>query len=88
MDIQPLGSQMNKIKGLNPVTYDWKTGGKDIGFVAEDLNNTYPEFVKYSNKGEAQGISYDKMVSVLVKTIQEQEIQIQSAKESIKNLKK
>ena len=88
-NIRPIDSQLGKIAKLKPVTYNWKANKKsDIGFIAEDINNVYPEFVKQTNKGEAMGVNYAKMVSVLVKTLQEQDDQIQSYEDKIKNLKK
>ena len=87
-NIQPLDNQIDNIKGLNPVTYDWKTGGKDIGFLADELNETYPELVAKDKFGDVSGINYSKMVSLLVKSVQEQQIQIENINNKIKNIKK
>jgi hypothetical protein len=59
---------------LQPVEFDWKTNKKhDMGFVADSVENIYPNLVSKNEYGEVEGMNYSKMVSVLVKTIQEQQ---------------
>jgi hypothetical protein len=73
-NIQPLGSQLSNIMQLQPVEFDWKTNKKhDMGFVADSVENIYPNLVSKNEYGEVEGMNYSKMVSVLVKTIQEQQ---------------
>ena len=51
---------------LNPVSYIRKDDNrKEYGFIAEELQLIYPEFVG------GEGINYPKMVSILVSSIKE-----------------
>jgi hypothetical protein len=43
-NIQPLYSQWDKLRNIEPVTFDWKVDGRpDIGFIAQDIYNSYPQ---------------------------------------------
>ena len=44
---------------------------KDKGLIAEEVQMVYPEFVTLNEDGTTQGIKYSKLVSVLIKSIQE-----------------
>jgi hypothetical protein len=88
-NIQPLGSQLTNIMNLQPVEFDWKTNKKhDIGFVADSVENVYPNLVSKNAQGEVEGMNYSKLVSALVKSIQEQQEQIIALADQIKSLKK
>lgn len=73
-NIKPLGSVMDKIKLLNPVTYTYKHDGEaakmnlpktpQIGLIAQELEKVFPEFVKTDRKKNADG-SYSKDVNGL-----------------------
>ncbi len=61
-----------KVLGLEGVSFTWKaTGEEDIGLIAEDVEDIYPEFVGRDAEGEVSGIEYGKLVSVLIAAIQE-----------------
>ena len=68
---------------LAPVSFNWKKDNRhDIGLIADDLNEIYPEFVSKDGE-EIEGISYTKLIPVLIssiqelkKTIDEQQLQI------------
>ena len=66
------------IYNLRPVTFDWKdTGHRDYGLIAEEVNEHLPELVKKSDiTGEVEGIKYTKLTSLLIKTVQKQQEQI------------
>lgn len=79
-NIQTIPSQLSQVKKLNPVSYNRiETNRKEIGLIAEEVNEIYPEFV--ANKG----INYPKMVSVLVSAIKELSDKVDSQSEMIKN---
>lgn len=78
-DITEMRSQLNNLKKLKPVMYKRKeTGKEEIGLIAEDVAEVYPEFVRFVD-GKAEGINYSKMVSVLVQTINEMEDRLTKA---------
>jgi hypothetical protein len=87
-NVTQLTSQLDKINQLRPVEFDWKSNQRhDIGFIAEDVQKIYPEVVNTNDQGEVEGLSYSKMVSLLVKGMQEQQQQIKSLTDEINNLK-
>ncbi len=66
------------VNKLRPISFDWKDGGmKDIGFGAEDIAKIDPRFVTYNDKGEVEGVKYDRMTTVLANAVKEQQEQIE-----------
>jgi hypothetical protein len=63
---------------LRPVSFDWKTTGKhDIGLIAEETLEHLPEIVQVGADGQAEGIKYSKLTSLLIKAVQDQQHQIE-----------
>ena len=82
-NIQPLESQLDNIYKLNPVSFDWKQDNKsDIGFIAEEVSEVYPNLVHYEDD-QIKGINYSKLTAVLVKALQDQQKQIDKLKQEI-----
>lgn len=76
-NIAPFSDGLSFINKLRPITFDWKTGGmQDIGFGAEDVAKINPLFVSYNEKGEVEGVKYDRVGVVLVNAVKEQQQQI------------
>ncbi len=72
---------------LQPVEFDWKSNKKhDIGFVADSVKEVYPNLVSTNAQGEVEGMNYSKLVSALVKSIQEQQFQINELQTKINKL--
>jgi hypothetical protein len=68
----------NSIYGLSHVMqmrsaqFEYKDDGRsDVGLIAEELQPIIPELVGTNKDGQADSVSYDRMVSVLIKAIQE-----------------
>jgi len=76
------------IYNLRPVTFDWKdTGHRDYGLIAEEVNEHLPELVQKSDTtGEVEGIKYTKLTSLLIKTVQKQQEQIDDLTNRINSL--
>jgi hypothetical protein len=75
------------INKLNPVAYDWKADGKsDEGLIAQEVQELVPNAVSQNEDGYYQ-MDYSKLVTPLIKAIQEQQEQIESLKSEIKLLK-
>jgi hypothetical protein len=88
-NVKPLGSQLHNVLQLQPVEFSWRSNQKqDIGFTAESVKNIYPNLVSENSKGEVEGMNYSKMVSALVKSIQEQQEQINILTKKLDNLTK
>ena len=86
--ILPLQDQIENIKKLEPVEFQWKKDKtKDIGFIAEKVEQIYPDLVAYEEDGKISGVQYSKLTTVLVKALQQQQEQIEELKEEIFILK-
>ena len=87
-NIVSLQDQLDNIKKLKPVEFEWKeTQKKDIGLIAEDVEKVYPQLVEYDDNGDLMGVKYSKITSLLIKAVQEQQEQIEELKEEIFILK-
>jgi hypothetical protein len=70
-NITPLEAQLANIMQLNPVEYDKKSSGNhEYGLIADEVQEIYPDFVGMKD-GKADSLNYSRMVSVLVKAVQE-----------------
>jgi len=90
-NIEPLSGSLDKIMAMQGVTFNWKdenrkTLGKDVGMIADEVSEIFPELVSYE-KEKPSGIKYSKMVSLLVEGMKEQQNQIEELKAEIKALK-
>jgi len=79
-NINPLASQLANVMALRPVEYDKKaTGEHEIGLIAGEVEKVLPDFVQMKN-GVADSLNYSRMVSVLVKAVQELIIELKELK--------
>ena len=70
--VKSLKKQSTNVYKLRPVHFEWKDSSRgDIGLIAEEVQKIYPELVSIGIDGQAEGISYTKLTSVLIKTVQE-----------------
>jgi len=79
-NVQPLTNALDKVLALKPVTYLWKTGGEDNGFIAHELQAVLPNAVSGEKDAvdkdgniKPQGVDYSKIVATLTAAIQEQQ---------------
>jgi len=88
-NIKDLDFNASDIFKLRPVTFNWKTSGnEDLGFLAEEMNETLPNLVSKTDDGVVEGIKYSKLSTILIKTVQQQQEQINQLKEIVNNLLK
>lgn len=88
-NIAPFTFGLSFIKQLRPIAYDWKTGGApDVGFGAEDVARINPRFVTYNAAGEVEGVKYDRLSTVFVNAINEQQKQIERQNAQIEQQQK
>ena len=65
---------LNHVMQMRSAQFEYKDDGRsDVGFIAEEMQPIVPELVGLDKDGQADSVSYDRMVSVLVKAIQEQQ---------------
>jgi hypothetical protein len=89
-NIQAIPSALNKICQLNPVSWDWidKTQpGENEGFVAQELDLIYPDLVDKTKDDQWHtNVNGSKMISRMVKAIQELKSELDAAKARITEL--
>jgi len=89
-DIQKLDDNMiGKVMQLNPVTYRWKNDSEkdniNYGLIAQEVEKIFPDMV--SGEEGSKSISYDSLIPVLIKAVQEQQQEIEQLKSEIQSLK-
>jgi hypothetical protein len=73
-NIVELEPQLENIKALRPVEFDYKDGsGHQIGFIAQEMQTIYPDSVSENSDGMLQISGWSKTEARLVKAIQEQQ---------------
>ena len=83
-NIAPFTPGLSLLKQLSPITFNWKEGGvTDLGFGAEDVAKASELLVIRNKKGEVEGVKYDRISTVLVNSVKEQQEVIQRQQETI-----
>jgi len=76
------------INKLNPVAYNWKESGQaDEGLIAQEVLDIVPNAVSQNEEDEYYQMDYSKLVTPLIKAIQEQQEQIDALQSEINLLK-
>ena len=88
-NIAEFGSGLSLVNRLRPVTFNWKSDGtKDLGLVAEEVAEVDELLIIRNEKGEVEGVKYDRVGVVLLNAVKEQQAQIESLNRQIELLKK
>jgi hypothetical protein len=93
-NVETLPAIIDKIKSLNPVEFDWKdpikntdptrTSNHDFGFIAQELEQIFPDVIYTGPEttdvmpDNLKHVSYSSLIAVLVKGIQEQQTLIEA----------
>ena len=86
-DVTGEAKGLEVINKLNPVAYNWKADGKaDEGLIAQEVMEIVPNAVSGSEE-EMYQMDYSKLVTPLIKAIQEQQTQIDALQSEINTLK-
>lgn len=90
-DIRDYEIDANKVDKLRPVRFKWNAGladaGKeDFGLIAEDVYQVFPELVYLNDKGQPEGVRYEKVAVVLLKAYQEKQKEIDELKAKLNSL--
>jgi hypothetical protein len=87
-DVTGEAKGLEVINKLNPVAYNWKTDNKsDEGLIAQEVEEIVPNSVTKNDDGYYQ-MDYSKLVTPLIKAVQEQQEQIESLRSEIAKLKR
>ena len=96
--LKNLENPIDKLKQLRGVEFDWKpltddekksihgNEGHDVGVIAQDVEKVLPEVVTERENGY-KAVKYEKMVSLLIEGMKEQQKQIEELKSEIQELK-
>ena len=81
VDIEPASS---RVELLRPVRYKKiKDESEEIGLIAEDVAELFPEVVKYDNEGRPDGVNYSRLSVILLKAVQELSQEVNELKKKL-----
>ena len=81
-NVTPFIGGLDLVNHLRPIAFTWKgSGAKDIGLGAEDVERVAPIFTFKNEKGEIEGVRYDRLAVIFVNAIKEQEAELQRQQE-------
>jgi len=65
-NLAPFRGGMEILNRLRPISFTWKANGsRDFGLGAEDVAKVEPLLVTHNDKGEIEGVKYDRLNVVL-----------------------
>jgi hypothetical protein len=94
-NITQIEDSLDKVSQLQGVTYEWRvdeypdqgfTEGKQIGLIAQDVEQVIPEIVHTNNDGY-KSISYERLTAVLVEAIKELKAENEALRQEIQQIK-
>ena len=93
-NIEPLGGALDAVTALNGYTYfrpDHRPEERQMGLIAQEVQEVYPEAVTYDKENDRYGVNYGAMIAPLVQAMKEMRseycAQINHLKEEISSLK-
>ncbi len=89
-NIQPLTNVLDKLNNLDAKTYLFQEN-KDsdkhsIGFLAQDVEKSFPELVSYSSENDVYHVNYGGLAVVSIQAIKEQQATMEKQKTEINTL--
>jgi hypothetical protein len=75
-NIKPIENALDKVKAISGVTFEWNekshktTGKKDVGVVAQEIEDVLPELVETRTNGY-KAVDYQKLTAVLIESVKE-----------------
>jgi hypothetical protein len=80
-DIVTIEGGLDKVMRMRGVTYLKKeTNIKEVGVIAEEINEILPDLVKYNTEGQIDSVSYSRITAVLIEAIKELKQEINELK--------
>tara|TARA_R100000951_G_scaffold105696_1_gene99661 strand:- start:102 stop:1673 length:1572 start_codon:yes stop_codon:yes gene_type:complete len=78
---------LTELMQLRSVKFEYKDDGRtDIGLIAEEVFPVIPTLVGVNEDGQPDSVSYDRMVSVLTKALQEAVVRIEALEAKVQSL--
>ena len=90
-NVTPITNALDKINKIGGYTFEWnekshkKTGKKDIGVVAQEVEEILPEIVDTRDNGY-KAVDYSKLTALLIQSVKEQQVIIDNLKSRIEKL--
>ncbi len=86
-NIKPISNPIEKIKQIGGYSFDWNDNqnihtGKDYGVIAQEIEEILPELVQTREDGY-KGVKYDRIVSLLIEAVKDQQKQIDELKKLV-----
>jgi hypothetical protein len=86
-NIKPIEDPIGKIKQIGGYSFDWNDKqntyeGTDFGVIAQEIEKVLPSLVQTREDG-FKGVKYDKIVSLLIEAVKDQQKQIDELKKLI-----
>jgi hypothetical protein len=94
-NISEIENPLDKIMKIRGTSFEFRSDefkdyqfadGRQFGFIAQELENVFPEVVKTESDGY-KSVNYSGMIPVLLESIKEQQLQIESQQKQIDELK-
>ncbi len=82
-ELQPIENVVEKVGKLRGVSFKWKSDGtspREIGVIAEEVADVFPELVFLDREGKPLGVHYDKFIAVLIEAVKELKGEIEELK--------
>jgi hypothetical protein len=83
-NIVDLPSQLGKVCSLRPVEFDYKAGGHQTGFIAQEVLEQYPDFVGEDKDGLLVLSGLGRTEAILIKAIQELKAEIDDLRSKLR----
>jgi hypothetical protein len=88
-NILQITNAIGMVQSLRGVTYNWKSSGlKDIGFIAQEVEEVVPTIVFTDEKTGYKSIDYSRMAPILIEAVKEQQKMIDELKKKYLELEK
>ena len=89
-NITPITNPLEKINKIGGYTFEWnekshkETGRKDIGVIAQEIEEILPEIVDTRDNGY-KAVDYSKLTALLIESVKELKAEVDGLKEQLKN---
>lgn len=90
-NISLLDAGLSTVMAMRPVRYQWKDGSdrrQHIGLIAQEVRKLVPEVVTGDENTGKLGMNYAELVSVLIRSLQQQQMKLKALNEQIEALSK
>jgi hypothetical protein len=91
-NITTIESPIEKIMALRGVNFNWKRNGvKDIGFIAQEVEEVVPELVQTGNNAEGpdiKSVKYGNIVAIAIEGIKEIWVKLMGHEDRIQQLER